>query len=83
MSSPTFTRKQQAERLDIALTASYEMEAISRHLNGNLPMEQPEYQHLRALVVRVLSLNSVVMSVLGGDDGRETEEMRNVVEGCA
>jgi len=81
MSSATFTPKQRVERLDIALTASYEMEAISRHLNVNLPMEQPEYQHLRALVIRVLNLNSVVMSVLGGDDGRETEEMRSVVEG--
>lgn len=79
--SGAFTPEQQAERLDVALTASYEMEAISRHLNANLPMEQPEYLHLRALVVRVLHLNSVVMSVLGGDDDRETEEMRGVTGG--
>lgn len=81
MSSTTFTHKQRAERFAVALEATWEVEAISRHLNNELPMEQPEYQHLRALVVRVLHLNSVVMSVLGGDDGRETEEMRSVIEG--
>jgi len=81
MSSTTFTRKQRAERLAIALDASYEMEMVSRHLNKELPMEQPEYQHLRALVIRVLHLNSVVMSVLSGDDGRDTAEMRRVMEG--
>lgn len=74
--------QKQAERLEVALHATYEMEAISRHLNVNLPMEQPEYQHLRSMVVRILNLNSVVMSVLGGDDGRSTQEMHDVVEGC-
>lgn len=75
----TFTPEQKAERAELALHAAYEVEMVARHLNGEL---QPEYQHLRALVVRVLKLNSVVMSVLGDDDGRETEDMRRVVEGC-
>ena len=79
--SKTFTPEHMAEREELALHAACEVEMVARHLNGELPMEQPEYQHLRALVVRVLKLNSVVMSVLGDDDGREIEDMRRVVEG--
>lgn len=70
------------ERLDLAIQATYEVEAIARHLNGALPTEQPEYQHLRSLVVRIFHLNSVVMSVLDGDCHREADEMRGVVRGC-
>lgn len=74
-------RKKKAKRMEMALHASFEVEAISRHLNRELPMEQPEYQHLRALVVRILSLNSVVLSVLDNDD-RATEELHEILEGC-
>lgn len=81
MPNKAFTIEQQAERRDLALQCTYEVEAVTRHLNANLPMEQPEYQHLRALVIRILSLNSVAMSVLDDDDGRKTEEMHSVVEG--
>lgn len=73
--------KQKARRMEMALHASFEVEAITRHLNRELPMEQSEYQHLRALVVRILSLNSVVLSVLDNDD-RTTEELHDIMEGC-
>lgn len=71
-----------ARRMDTALRATYEVDAIARHLNANLPMEQPEYQHLRSLVIRIFDLNSVVMSVLGDDDERSTAEISRVVDGC-
>ncbi len=75
-------KEMEAQRLRIALHATYEVDAIARHLNANLPMEQPEYQHLRSLVIRIFDLNSVVMSVLGDDDCRCTAEMRGVLDGC-
>lgn len=71
-----------SELLDLAIRATYEVEAIARHLNGALPTEQPEYQHLRSLVVRIFHLNSVVMSALSGDCCRDADEMRSVVRGC-
>lgn len=79
---PHFSKDQETERLDAALRATCEVDAIARHLNANLPMEQPEYQHLRSLVIRIFDLNSVVMSVLGDDDCRSTAEMRGVLDGC-
>jgi hypothetical protein len=36
---------------------------------------------LAALVPRLIDLTSVAMSVIAGDDGRETEEMQGVVHG--
>lgn len=80
--STTFTPEQLAERKTLALHATYEMESIGLHLKENLPTEL-EYRHLRCMVLRILELNSVSMSVMGGDDGRETEDMRRVVEGLA
>lgn len=76
------TCEQQRERLDVALDATYEIESIAIHLNACMPME-PASLFLRALVVRVLSLNGVVMSALGGEDDsdRSTGEMRRIVEG--
>lgn len=65
----------------IALHATHEVEMVALHLNRELPVEQSEYLHLRALVVRILDLNSVAMSFLGHDFDRDTEEMRRVVEG--
>ena len=82
MSPSTFPAPEKAERQQAALSATFEMDAIARHLNGELPMEQPEYQHLRSLVVRIQQLNSVVMSVLGDDTDRSASELCNVVEGC-
>ncbi len=74
-------QKQQAERLEIALDVAFEIDAITRHLNANLPMELVEYQFLRSLVVRILSLNSLSLSVLSGDDGRTTDSMKKILAG--
>lgn len=75
-------KEAQAQRLRIARHATYEAEAIARHLNASLPIRHPEYQHLRALVVRLFDLNSVVMSVLDDDDCRCIAEMQGVLDGC-
>lgn len=80
MSKATLTPEQKAKREELALFATYEIEAITTRLRDNLPTER-EYLHLRSMVLRVLELNSVAMSVLGGDDSRETTEIRSVVEG--
>ena len=82
MSPSNSPDQEQSERQRAALSATFEMDAIARHLNGELPMEQPEYQHLRSLVVRIQQLNSVVMSVLGDDTDRSARELCTVVEGC-
>ena len=82
MSPSNSPDQEQSERQRAALSATFEMDAIARRLNGELPMEQPEYQHLRALVVRIQQLNSVVMSVLGDDKDRNARELGAVVEGC-
>ena len=79
--SKTLTPEHKAERDELALFSAYEIEAVARHLKDNLPTEL-EYVHLRCLVLRILALNSVAMSALGGDDGRKTADMRRVVEGC-
>lgn len=78
--TPTFTPEQQAERLHLGLRASYEVDSIAMHMRDNLPAEQ-EYAYLRALVLRILDLNGVAMSVLGGDEGRSTAEMRRALAG--
>lgn len=80
--STALTSKQKAERDELALLSSYEIDSIGRHLKENLPAG-PEYLYLRCMVLRVIELSSVVMSVMGGDDTRKTEEMRSVVEGDA
>lgn len=38
---------------------------------------------VRGLALRMRTLNSVLMSGLTGDDGRETREMENAVSGSA
>lgn len=76
------TAEEHAAREEVALLATYEIDAIAMHLRSNLPTEI-EYGHLRCMVLRVLELNSIAMSVLGGDDARELKEMRGLVEGTA
>lgn len=77
----SFTAKAQSERLEFALQASYELEVVGRHVNRELQMEGPDYMHLRALAVRIVNLNSVVMSVLGGEDVLKTEDIQKLLEG--
>lgn len=81
MSKATLTLEQKAKREELALFATYEIESVSMHLRDNLPTE-PEYLFLHCMVLRILELNSVAMSVLGGEHDRDTAEMRRVVEGC-
>ena len=78
--STVFTPEQQAERQRIALAATWEICALSRHLNATLP-DLDECMHVRAFAVRIRQLNSVVMSVLDDDHGRSTQEIYDVVEG--
>ena len=81
MSKIEFTEEQQAERKKLALFGTYEIESIGMHLRDNLPNEQ-EYGYMRCMVLRILDLNSIATSELDGDMGRDTDEMRRVLEGC-
>lgn len=82
MTTAAFTPEQKAEREQVALLGTYEIDSIGLHLMENLPTEA-EYRFMRCMVLRILELNSVSMSVMGGDDTRETEAMSRVVEGFA
>jgi hypothetical protein len=72
------TPTQKRERADLALNATYEIEVVVEMLKQNLPADM-NCLGLACLVRRVQDLNSVIMSALGTDDNRETEEMRKVV----
>jgi hypothetical protein len=70
-------------RLGLAYDATVEIEALSRRLIREIDdPDQSEFERdmiQRTLVHRVSELSSVVMSVLGRDDNRETTDMRNIV----
>lgn len=80
MIEAAFTPKQKAEREQLVLFSTYEIDSIGRHLVENLPTE-PEWLFMRSMVLRIIELNSIAMSVTGGDDERKTTDMRRVVEG--
>jgi hypothetical protein len=68
------------ERADIALEATWEIDACIRLLRQELPTEA-EHLALTGLARRIEDLTSVVMSVLGRDDERKTQELHKVVRG--
>jgi hypothetical protein len=75
-------RSDRRARLDLAYVASVEIEALSRRLMHEIDTEQSEFERdmiERTLVHRVSELSSVVMSVLGGNDGRPTSDLRQIV----
>ena len=72
------------ERAYLALKASWEISALI----GVIQREQArddntEFEEvlLPVLLRRMADVTSVIMSALGGDDGRKTEEMREVIHG--
>ena len=82
MPKPAFTPEEQAQRLNCALEATYEIESISRHLAQNLP-NGADQLFMRGLVLRLNELNSIAISVLGSDDSRDTSEMQKILTGDA
>lgn len=66
------------ERLRLALESSWQIEAIAGLINKELP-DMAECVPLRVLVKRIDALNGVIMSALGDDENRATEEMTEVV----
>jgi len=70
-------------RVGVACSASYEIEVIVQMLQRERS-EFPEFEFdilLSSMLRRISSLNSVIMSVVSGDDDRDTEEMQQVVHG--
>jgi hypothetical protein len=66
------------ERASLALDATYEIEAVVTMVKRALPSNS-DCLGIACLVRRIEDLNSVVMSVYGGDDDRSTEKLRAVV----
>lgn len=78
----TTTATAAAERAGIALNACYEIEAMLSHLLTQIPKDDKcDDLVWKTLLRRAKQLNSVVMSVHGGEDDRETAEMYEVVTG--
>ncbi len=71
-----------AERLDVALDATYEIEHLC-DATMVLANESTSTDAIlfRGLAARVLALNSIIMSVVGKEDGRTTEDMKAVLFG--
>lgn len=67
------------ERLRIALAATWQIDAVASLLIKELP-DMTECVPLRVLVRRIDELNSVIMSITGGEDLRDTAEMKGVVQ---
>lgn len=69
-------------RAKVALNASYEISAIVNMLQREQVADTSEfYLLLPSMLRRIYALNGVVMSVVGTDDGREIEEMQDLVCG--
>lgn len=72
-----------SDRVRLALEASWELDAIGAALLAGFGLRCSVQQGKleRTLHARIVELVSVVMSITGGDDGRDTAEMREVVHG--
>ncbi len=71
---------EKAKRLVLAFDATAEIEASTNLLKGLLP-DDVDSLPLKAMVRRIHALNSVIMSIVSGEDDRATSEMNGVVHG--
>lgn len=71
------------ERQALALDAAGQIEALVGMLKREQEQDSSEFGYylLPPMLQRIKAVNSVILSVLGGDDGRKTEEMREVIHG--
>lgn len=71
------------ERQRLALDAAGQIEALVGMLKREQEQDSSEFEHylLPPMLQRLKAVNSVILSVLGGDDCRKTEEMREVIHG--
>lgn len=72
------TAEDKSTRLQLAFDATAEIEGITVLLKEVLSTDLDSLP-IRALVRRVHELNSVIMSVVGGEDDRDFSEMKSVV----
>lgn len=78
----TTTLNDQAARISLAHGASNDIEALVGMMRREIFSEPDQLNAiLLNTLMRVRDLNSVVMSVVGGDDDRSTAEMHEVVLG--
>ncbi len=82
MPKPTPNTGSAAARKRIAAQATYEIEAITRTLR-RLEDTDLNWLLMRGLFLRIEALNSVAMSVVGGDDGRALDDMEEAVYGAS
>ncbi len=79
MTAATFDRTTYVRNL-IAHEAATGADALLRMLQREVGNDGFDFL-LEQVLIRALELNSVVLSVLGGDDDRDTHEMNNRVHG--
>ena len=73
-----------ATRAEMATRANYETEALLQALARAIDRQDDNIdQFARSTVVRLLSLNSVLISALGGEQYHPTEEMEQELYGYA
>ena len=73
-----------AERIALATEAVSDANQLACTLQLLLSMDDSEYEAARmALAMRIEALTSIALSALGGDNNRQTEEMREVLVGHA
>ena len=78
----TTTPKDEATRMSLAHEASGDIEALVGMMRRELAAEPAQLGAILCnTLLRVLALNSVIMSVIGGDDTRSTAEMFEVIHG--
>lgn len=71
------------DRRDLANDAAGQIEALTDMLVREHAHASSEFSHhlLPQMLQRIKAVNSVILSVLGGDDERPTEELREVIHG--
>jgi hypothetical protein len=73
-----------AERTEMAVEAIADANSLARTLQLLLTMDDSAYEEARmALAMRIEALTSIALSTFGGDDNRQTAEMREVLAGHA
>lgn len=76
------TGEQMSERLSIAHQATGDIEALIGMMRREIATDADQLDVILDLALhRIKELNSVVMSAVGDDSGRDTEEMHRVVFG--
>jgi hypothetical protein len=80
MADENLTESLPVDRVSVAREAIWQLDSLVNMLKREKDRECFEFV-LASTLIRMKELSSVVMSVIAGDDARETSEMEEVVHG--